>query len=225
MTRSRSFFDAVDSPRSELANPRTATQSGDLIETEQLLTRFRSGDAEAVGEFLHRYGPLVRAHYRRKIGRSMQRLVDSQDLLSTIARRLCQRVQSQRVEAANSKQLWALVYRIGNDALIDRVKITSRLRSLEDAESPFVHALRSRLSGERVGSASEFAEELAQILEALPAHTDRELLIHWLHGESLSAIGDALGLSAAATRQRWRRLRSSLRDHWERDGASNSRTR
>lgn len=191
-------------------------RSTDASDTDaELVSRFRAGDSEAVGDFLNAYGPLVRAHYRRKIGRSMRRLVDSQDLLSTIARRLCQRVQAQRVTAADTRQLWALVFRIGNDALVDRVRIISRLREIESADSPFVQALRKRLDVGDADDAGHFGEELAGMLDALESDLDRELLVRWLHGETLASVAGSLGLTAPNTRKRWERLRRTLRVHLE----------
>jgi DNA-directed RNA polymerase specialized sigma24 family protein len=184
-------------------------------ETTELVRRFRAGDAEAVGEFLERYGPVVRAHYRRRIGSSMRRLVDSQDLLSTIARRLCQRVMGGGVRAEDSRQLWALVYRIGNDALVDRIRILSRLQSLECEGSPFVQGLQERLSGAGQRSESEFAEELSRVLDLIESSLDRELLLRWLHGESWADAGEALGLKAPAARKRWQRLRETIARDWE----------
>lgn len=191
----------------------------DAQDTASLVSRFRAGDADAVGEFLLRYGSLVRAHYRRKIGRSMRRLVDSQDLLSTITRRLCQRVMANRILAVDSRQLWALVFRIGDDALIDRVRIVSRLRSLEADDSPFVQMLRDRLTSDESRHGQGFEEELSAMLECLATDIDRELLMLWLHGATLSDAGEALGLAPAATRKRWQRLREAIRKHWEGQGA------
>ncbi|MBK7405154.1 MAG: hypothetical protein IPJ41_11105 [Phycisphaerales bacterium] len=148
----------------------------------------------------------------------MRRLVDSQDLLSTIARRLCQRVQANRVVAADSRQLWALVFRIGDDALIDRVRIVSRLRALEAADSPFVQMLRARLVGDDGPGGRGFEHEMAAMLESLPTDIDRELLVLWLHGASLADAGEQLGLTPAAARKRWQRLRESIRDHWKENG-------
>lgn len=193
---------------------RANTIEADLADDAGLVGRFRAGDAEAVGEFLERFGPVIRAHFRRKIGPSMRRLVDSQDLLSTITRRLCQRVLGHRVEAENGRQLWALVYRIGNDALVDRVRVVSRLRSLEEAGSPFVNAMRQRLDGQGNTSETEFAEQLALMLTQLDTPEDRELLVRWLHGESLADAGASLGINAPAARKRWQRIRERLQQIW-----------
>ncbi|MFG0260604.1 MAG: ECF-type sigma factor [Phycisphaerales bacterium JB041] len=190
----------------------TTSEAPERSDVTSLVKRFRGGDSEAVGEFVSRYGPIIRSHFRRKIGASMHRLVDSQDLLSTISRRLCQRVQNGRVRAEDDQQLWALVYRIGNDALIDRVKIVSRLRSLESEGSPFVRGMRDRLDQGGVDSPQEFAEELHRMLGLLSTSADRELLVQWLHGKSLADAGASLGMNAAMARKRWQRIRETLQD-------------
>ena len=190
----------------------TTSQDAEGADVTSLVERFRGGDSEAVGEFVTRYGPVIRSHFRRKIGASMHRLVDSQDLLSTISRRLCQRVQNGRVSAEDDRQLWALVYRIGNDALVDRVKIVSRLRALESEGSPFVRGMRDRLDQAGTGSSQEFAEELHRMLGLLSTSADRELLVQWLHGKSLADAGASLGMNAAMARKRWQRIRETLQD-------------
>ena len=190
----------------------TAHRESESSDVAGLVERFRGGDSEAVGEFVARYGPIIRTHFRRKIGGSMHRLVDSQDLLSTISRRLCQRVMNGRVRAEDHQQLWALVYRIGNDALVDRVKVVSRLRSLEAEGSPFVRGMRDRLDQQDSGSSHEFTEELNNMLGLLPSSTDRELLMLWLHGKSLADAGASLGMNAAMARKRWQRIRETLHD-------------
>lgn len=185
-----------------------------------LLPRLHQGDTGAVGDFISRYGPVIRAYYRRRIGRSMQRLVDSQDLLSTIARRLCQRVSNGRLAALDRQELWALVYRIGDGALVDRMRIIARLRSIEADSSPIVHELRSRLDrpGDRSGAA--FAEELSRILASLQSDLDRHLLLMWLQGVPLTEAAADLGIAATLARKRWERIRFALRKQEELGAAS-----
>lgn len=176
-----------------------------------MIARFQNGDMEVVADFLDRYGDLLRAHYRRKIGRSMRRLVDSQDLLSTIARRLCMRVKASKIRAVNTKQLWALIYRIGDGALVDRVRIIERLRSLEEVNSPFVNDLRQRLDREDTNTDADFADELNQMCQALHTDADRYILVQWLNGEPLADIAEELDMKAPMIRKRWQRIRETIR--------------
>ncbi len=183
-----------------------------------MLDRLRKGDSQAVAQFLTEYGPVVRAHFRRKIGPGMQRLVDSQDLLSTILRRLCQRVGGAGIRAENHRQFWALVYRIGNDALVDRIQVVSRLREMQTQGSDFARFMAERLVSSGPQAEHEFTEQLALILERIESSVDRELLVLWLHGRSLSDAGEALGLSPAGARKRWQRLRETIRASLEGSG-------
>lgn len=195
---------------------REAERDGQRITS--LVQRLRTGDSEAVGEFLEEYGPVVRAHFRRKIGPRMRRLVDSQDLLSTILRRLCQRMRGTGIRAENHRQFWALVYRIGNDALIDRIQVISRLRELESGGSHFASSMADRLITEGPDADREFATQLGRILDRIESPLDREILVLWLHGHSLLDSGEMLGLTPAAVRKRWQRLRECIRKDLESAG-------
>lgn len=184
-----------------------------------LLERLRAGDPDAVGEFFTEYGPVVRAHYRRKIGRQMQRLVDSQDLLSTILRRLCLRLRGTGIRAENHKQFWALVYRIGNDAIVDRIQVVDRLREMEAQGSEFARAMSERLMTSGPHADRDFAEQLSLVLDRIESSIDRELLVLWLHGHGLSDAGAILGLNPAAVRKRWQRLREAIRRDLKAEGS------
>ena len=59
---------------------------------ESLLRRMRNGDREAAAQFITRYEDRIRRRIRGKLNPSVRRLFDSQDIFSTIGRRLDQYV-------------------------------------------------------------------------------------------------------------------------------------
>ncbi|MBX3356961.1 MAG: hypothetical protein KF745_00890 [Phycisphaeraceae bacterium] len=176
----------------------------------ELLRRMRLGDREAAAAFMGRHAVLIRTRYRHKLGRAMRRLFDSQELLSTVSRRLDLYVRSGRLEAATEAQLWALVFRIADNSLADKVRIFRRLRDTEGEDSEFARGLADRIKQhDRSPEGSE--EEIDRLLRSLASATDREILSQWLGGSSLAEIADSMGLSPEAARKRWQRIRELLK--------------
>ncbi|MBC7836083.1 MAG: sigma-70 family RNA polymerase sigma factor [Phycisphaerales bacterium] len=178
---------------------------------EFLASRMRSGDREAVAAFVSEYGPLIRRRVRGKLSAATRRLFDSQEILSTLSRRLDLYVRAGRLEATSESQLWALVFKMADAALIDKVRVTQRLRSVEGEDSPLAAAMLARFdrSARRSSDGPEF--ELDELLRSLPTAADRQLLSLWLLGNSLKVIGEHLGVPADTARQRWHTLRERLR--------------
>lgn len=182
---------------------------------EDLVVRMRSGDREAVGQFVEAYGPFVRRRVRGKLGPSMRRLFDSQEILSTLSRRLDRYVRSGRLQASNEPQLWALVFKMVDAALVDKVRIIRRLRHAEGEDSEFARTWLSRIdrAGARSGADGDGIElEIDAALRSLPNATDRQILSLWLMGNSHRVIASYLGISHDATRQRWQAIRERLRN-------------
>ena len=74
---------------------------------ESLLHRMRAGDRHAAAEFVTKYGPRIRRRVRARMNPSMRRIFDSEELLSTMARRLDQFVHEGRMTAENQARLSA----------------------------------------------------------------------------------------------------------------------
>ena len=180
-----------------------------------LVVRMRAGDRDAVAEFVTVFGPLVRRRVRGKLNPGMRRLFDSQEILSTLSRRLDRYVRAGRVEAASEPQLWALVFKMVDAALVDKVRIIRRLRHVEGEDSPFAQTLLTRLDDAGRRGEEDIALQLDAALRLLPSATDRQIVSLWLMGNSHRVIADYVGLSYDATRQRWQSIRERLRAHLE----------
>lgn len=183
----------------------------------RLLDAIRAGSREAAASFVIRHEQKIRRRYRNKMGPHMRRLYDSMELLSTVLRRLDRYIVDQTIEANSEGALWKLVFRIADNALIDRVRVTRRLRRVDEEHRAFAEALLRRV--DRDPSDEAFARELEAILRRLPNPEDRELLCMWLNGTSLAQIADLLGVERATMRRRWATLRERLRTHLLQHGA------
>lgn len=141
----------------------------------------------------------------------MRRLFDSQDILSTVARRLDEMVCSGRVQAANEFQFMALLIKMAGHAVVDKARIVSRLQGVESDDlvvaKSFEHAFQSAESSQRDSS-----EVIEKAFDATADAVDRTILSMWLNGFEHAAIASATRLSTEAVRFRWHRLRGRLRE-------------
>lgn len=188
-----------------------------LDDVARLLARMRNGDREAAAVFLTRYGSRIRRRIRGKLTPSMRRIFDSQEILSTLGRRLDMYVRDARLEAADEGQLWALVLRMASNAVVDKARVFRRLESAEEEDGPFARELLRRMRDGELRGADGGEIELERALGKVEEGTDRTILTLWLADHGQAEIGQIIGMSAAAVRQRWKTIRATLRSELEKD--------
>lgn len=185
-----------------------APSSGEVL---GLLSRMRAGDREAAAEFITRFGSRVRRRIRGKLSQPMRRLFDSQELMSTLARRLDAFVRSGQLEAATEGQLWSLLFRMAENAVIDKARVFRRLQAVEGEDGPLAAGLLRELERASRAGPEECDLEIERTFRALPDAMDRAILALWLTGSPHTVTAECVGLSAAAVRQRWVSIRERLR--------------
>lgn len=173
----------------------------------------RAGDRDAAAEFITRFESRIRARIRVRLGENMRRVFDSQDIFSTIARRLDAFVESGQLRAEDERQLWAFVSRATVNAVAEKSNLLARLRRVEGPDSEMARTLEARLaaSDER----NEWESRVAELFDALPDTQDQQILWLWLNGTDLATIARSTGVNPAATRKRWERIRARLREYLE----------
>ena len=186
----------------------------DDLTVEALLQQMRNGDREAAALFMSRYGPRIRRRVRGKLGPAMRRIFDSQDILSSVGRRLDAFIHGRKLTANNEQELWGLVHRIASRVLIDKARIFYQLEEVEGEDSDFAYLVASRLRQADRSSNSGIEVELERVFELVGDQTDRAILFHWLEGKSYGAIAEIVNLTPANVRKRWERLKALLREHW-----------
>jgi DNA-directed RNA polymerase specialized sigma24 family protein len=190
---------------------RSTATSANEQSLDGLLARIRAGEREAAAEFVRRHEALLRRRYRHKVGTALRRLVDSEDMVSTLSRRLDAYMASGKLQEVTLEQLWSLIYRIVEHALADKGRLARRLQIVEGEDRPFAAALETRLEG----SAAE--GELGRIIGTIDDPVDREILQMWLAGAQHKVIAANLGISHVAVRKRWQRTKTALREQLEAD--------
>lgn len=186
------------------------SREGDIPD---LLGRIRAGDREAAADFVLRYGPALRRRVSGKLGPRMRRLFDSQDILSTVLRRLDVVVERGMIEASSQGQLLALISAIANNAVIERGRMLARLERVEGPDAPIAQEIRARLESAPAASRTENDDlRLADLFNRLESDVDRRILWFWLADYSHAQVAEMLGLTAANVRKRWERIRTRLRE-------------
>jgi DNA-directed RNA polymerase specialized sigma24 family protein len=186
-------------------------------EIDRLVIRMSVGDREAVAAFLGRYGPMIRRRVRGKMRASMRRLYDSQDILSTLGRRLDAYVRERKFTARTETEFWAMIFRVAQNSVVEKARIVDALRAKEGEDSPFAESMLARLrDAERAPGGDDGAEiAVDELLSQIPDGADRSIATLWCLGLSHAQIADHLDLTHDHVRKRWQRLRESLRARLE----------
>jgi len=176
---------------------------------ESLMEAMGQGEREAAAEFVVRFGPLIRRRVRGKLRASMRRMFDSQDILSTLSRRLDVYVSRGQFEPRSAAELWGLVFAIAENCVVEKARI---LQSLVEKEVGLAMEPQTAAPGRPIGVTH--GEELEELLEEVPLAIDRQIARMWAMDISSEAIAAELGLTSEVVRTRWRRTRDRLRDHY-----------
>lgn len=181
-----------------------------------ILLKIQDGDRNAAAQFIASNSPLIRRRFRHKLGRAMRRVFDSQELISTVSRRLDRLVRQGMVRAVNERQLWSLVFDIAEHAVIDKARALKRLEKVESADSPFAEMLRTCILNQEHDEPSRLESvELGDLFESLADPVDREILAMWLNGTSHLVAAQLLDIPHATVRKRWERIKDKCRHRIE----------
>lgn len=183
--------------------------------------RLRDGDREAAAEFLLRYGSRIRRRIRGKLGPAVRRIFDSMDIMSTLGRRLNLYVLSGRINVTSEEQLWSLLHKITDHALVDKARLIRTMNSVETPDSEFTYEVTTRRRDLEASQTPGAALEIETCIQLVPQEQDRKLLSMWLMGESHEAIEESTGLNRPAVRKRMERIREYLREQFQRQPTSN----
>ncbi len=188
------------------------------IDIADLLRRMRTGEREAAAIFVTRYESRIRRRIRGKLNPSMRRLFDSQDIVSTVGRRLDQFVGGGRLEATNFGQLWALVFRMATNAIIDKSRLFRRLQEAEGPDGHLAQEMLARLRRAERVQQSGAGIEIDAALRLLPDEIDQQIFLGWLAGTRFNEIAPAVNLTHDTVRKRWQKIREHLRARLARTG-------
>lgn len=183
-------------------------------EVEALLPRMREGDREAAAAFMIRYASRIRRRIRGKLSPGMRRIYDSQDILSTVSRRLDVYVRAGKLEALSEEQFWSLILRMANNAVVDKARVFRRLQQVEGSDGALARQFEQRLKDAEHRRQNGAEIEIERALRLFDDPIDRDILSSWLIGTPHSVTANAIGMSASAVRKRWQGIRARLQDRF-----------
>lgn len=192
-------------------------QPAKVGEIAYLLERIRAGDREAAARFVLRNEHKIRRRIRWKLGPRARRLMDSNDIVSSLARRLDSYVRDQKLHAPTEAALWRYIMDIALSTTVNKDKSVARSLRLERRDSPWGRATLERSRSEQNESEVRSQENVASALSELIDPTDKQILTLWLMDADYAAISQDVGLSLPAVRKRWQRIRERLRTAYEED--------
>jgi len=182
-----------------------------IADVDRLLERMRDGDRDAAAHFITTYGSRIRRRIRSRLGAYMRRVFDSQEILSTLSRRLDMYVRNGRLDVVSEAQLWSLVNKMADHAVIDKARVFRRLHAVEDSDGEFARQLLRRLEDAERERTDGFEIEIERALRVLPDEVDRQILSSWLVGTPHTETAILVDLAPTAVRKRWEKIKKDLR--------------
>lgn len=179
---------------------------------QTLMDRVRAGEREAAAELLVAYKPLIRRRLRLQMSSALRDVTDSEELWSTMARRLDAFLESSKSGLSDESGFWKLLAAIARHAVVDKARVLERTRRAMSEDEPFARLLAERLEERRPEVAERWLE---QVLDSVGEGIDQDILRGWLLDRSHLQIGEAVGLSEGAVRVRWHKIRHRLREAME----------
>ena len=175
---------------------------------EELVARLRAGDAAAREILLCKYLPhLERILTIQMQERGIELTGDVRDLCQSTARRFLR--QGERFHFSSADEFFACLLRIGQNVMRQRMARTRRERARRERwDGRQWEQIADRAPGpERQVAARQQWARIDSVLD----EGQRVIVQQRAAQRSWQEIGAQLGISAAAARQRWRRLVKRLR--------------
>jgi DNA-directed RNA polymerase specialized sigma24 family protein len=163
---------------------------------------------EAIAEFVLQHQDIIRSIARRKLTRAARSVSDSEDVVSSVLRRLDGLALRGTLLPRSEGELWGLIKVITTNTAISKTQLIERLRNLLTEDGPYVYEVLKRLNSY---TEDDEANLLVQrMLCSLSSSDDRQLLLMILRGSSHRVAAQYLKISEAASRQRWMRVKREL---------------
>lgn len=184
------------------------------LRDQAILEAIRRGDRAAVAEFVLRYGALIRLRVRERLGPSVRRVFDSEDLLSTLVRRMDSLIERGAVRAESPAQLWELLTSI----MVQAASEYARRAMMEERRAPLsaIVDMPSPVDAMEEVARRDAAESLVRRTVAWRLdQAEHAMLRMRIGGSGHDEIALALRCTVEAVRMRWIRLRQRLRTQVE----------
>lgn len=150
----------------------------------------------------------IRAMARRNLTSDTRTVCDSEDILSSVLRRLDEMANDGVLRPRSERELWALIRTIARNTAVSRTRLIEHARQRLTEDGPYAYELLQRLNTYR--SDEEATLLVHRMLASVQDRTNRQVLALMLRGASHRAIGAFLEISEDASRQRWMAVRREI---------------
>jgi DNA-directed RNA polymerase specialized sigma24 family protein len=158
----------------------------------------------------------IRAIARRKLTTWTRAVYDSEEVFSSVLRRMDMMAVDGRLRPRSEGELWALIAAITHNCAVSRTRLIERARELLTDDGPLAYEMMKRFN--RCTGDDEAGILVTRMMMALSQSHERQMLDLQLRGAGHAAIASLLGITVAASRQRWKSICDRLRE-WFKDEA------
>lgn len=189
------------------------------IPTQSILDAVQRGDIEQVrmllSDFLLAHSDHIRTIARRKLTQAARSVYDSEDVLSTVLRRMDAFVAERRFAPASEDDIWGLIAVIARNAAVSRVRLVARLNQLLSEDGEYGRMVLARAEACRSDREADLL--VMQLSTWLPDAASRQLFNLRLRGAAHPAAAAILQITPEAARQRWKTLKDLLLERMRRE--------
>jgi DNA-directed RNA polymerase specialized sigma24 family protein len=170
----------------------------------------------AVAQFSMENSDKIRAIARRKLTMATRAVHDSEDVLSSVMRRLDCMAAVGELRPRSEKDLWGLIAVIARNCAVSRTRLIERAKELLTEDGPLAYEVMRRLNACR--GDEEATILVRRMMASLPESRDRQILDLQFRGATHAAIAGLLGISVDACRHRWMAIRRKLAEWFAKGG-------
>jgi DNA-directed RNA polymerase specialized sigma24 family protein len=152
--------------------------------------------------------PRLEAVARRQLTARTKRVHDGPDVASSVLRRIDRLASEGRLDSFSDDEVLRFAVTVARHQAISRTRAIERFVEVVGEDGQYAALMRARL--ETCSDDEEAALMLYRIAASIPDAASRQLFMLRWKGLGSAMIGEVLGISADAVRQRWSTLRSRL---------------
>jgi DNA-directed RNA polymerase specialized sigma24 family protein len=172
---------------------------------------------EHIADFVLRHEDRIRAIARRKLPTEARSVFGTEDVFSTVARRVDALAAKGLLRAESEAQLWALVSRVVENVSLERGRLVESTASRTGDDAAFWADISRDLR--RCRDDNEAFVLVFEMMSAMTDAADRQIFLLRLRGVSHRVIAQQLGATEDAVRQRWVVIRRTLRESFSPQGS------
>jgi hypothetical protein len=171
------------------------------------------GDRESIAKYLIENKDRIRSVARRKLSARTRSVFDSEEIASSVFRRMDAFVSEGRLRQCNLAEFWGLIDTMTENNAFNRTQLIERARAFVREDGPYAQELLRRFE---LSKDDERATDLVfRILMFLKDEKDRRILSFRLRGARHSVVAGIVGISEESSRKRWSEICKLLRESFD----------